>query len=338
MQTSHISGASQLVRRLLAMSLLTVSAVGVALLPKAGFAQAPSQATQQAPGYYHMQLGDFQVTALYDGAITLPMALLKGMSESEIQPFLDSLFVPINEDGVQTAVNGYLVNTRDDLILVDAGAAKCFGPALGAIGDSLRSAGYEPEQVSKVFLTHLHGDHACGITVEGEMAFPNATVYVSEDEASHWLNKETAAQAPKEVQPFFQFAQDAVAPYEAAGKLEQFAAGESFAEGVSSLSLPGHTPGHEGFMFSSADQHLLVWGDVVHSHAVQFSNPKIAIDFDSDHEQAIATREKILARAAQEKFWIAGAHLPFPGIGHVSEQDTGYRWIATEYSPLASGN
>ena len=334
MQISITSGASPSLRHLLAISVVAVSVVGTALLPKMGFAQVPAPSTQQVPGYYHMQLGDFQVTALYDGANTLPTALLKGASESDIQDLLANLFVPIDKDGVQTAVNGYLVNTGEDLILVDAGAAACFGPALGAIGDSLGSAGYEPEQVSKVFLTHLHGDHVCGINADGKMAFPNATVYVSEDEAGHWLNEETAAQAPEKAQPSFKLAQDAVAPYVAAGKLKQFAAGESFADGVSSLSLPGHTPGHEGFMFSSADQQLLIWGDVIHSHAVQFPNPKVSIDFDSYPEQAITTREKILERAAQEKLWIAGAHMPFPGIGHVSKQDVGYRWIAAEYSPL----
>ena len=91
-------------------------------------------------------------------------------------------------------------------------------------------------------------------------------------------------------------------------------------------------------MFSSKDHQLLVWGDIVHSHSVQFSNPRVSIDFDTDQEQAIATREKLLARAAKEKFWIAGAHLPFPGIGHVGQQEAGYRWIPGEYSPLPAGN
>ena len=339
MQISTISKASPLARRLLTISLFTITAACTPLSPKVGLAEEAiqvAQSTEQVPGYYHMQLGDFQVTALYDGMNPIPTALLKGISERDIQTLLADQFVPINKDGVQTAVNGFLVNTGNDLILVDAGAAACFGPRLGGLAKSLRSAGYEAEQVSKVFLTHLHGDHACGITVDGKMAFPNATIYVSEDEADHWLNKEIAAQAPKAAQPFFQFAQDAVAPYIAAGKLKRFAAGESLVDGVSSLSLPGHTPGHEGYMFSSADQQLLVWGDVIHSHAVQFPNPQVSVDFDSDQKQAIASREKILARAAQEKFWVAGAHMPFPGIGHVSKQETGYRWIAAEYSPVTS--
>ncbi|TEA70006.1 MBL fold metallo-hydrolase [Pollutimonas harenae] len=331
-------GASPLARRLLSIGLFAATAACVALLPNVSAAQTPAPSTQQVPGYYHMQLGNFQVTALYDGAVSLPTALLHGISESDIQAMLAGLFVPTSKEGVQTAVNGYLVNTGKDLILVDAGAAACFGPTLGAMNGSLRSAGYEPAQVNKVFLTHLHGDHACGITNDGKMAFPNATVYVSQDEAAHWLDKETAAKAPKEAQPFFKFAQEAVAPYQAAGKLKQFAAGDTLAEGVASLALPGHTPGHEGYMFTSEGQQLLVWGDVIHSHAVQFPNPQVSIDFDSNQEQAIATRKKILAQATQEKLWIAGAHLPFPGIGHVGQQGDGYRWIAAEYSPLRARN
>ncbi len=337
MQTSNTSGASPLARRLLAISLCTLSISGAALSPKATFAQTPAPSAQQAPGYYFMQLGDFQVTALYDGAASLPVALLHGISAGDIQTLLEDMFVPINKDGVQTAVNGYLINTGKELILVDAGAAACFGPAMGGIRKSLKAAGYEPAQVSKILLTHLHADHACGITDNGKMAFPNAMVYVSQDEAAHWLNKETAAQAPEQAQAFFKFAQDSVAPYESAGKLKQFAAGASVADGVVSVALPGHTPGHGGYMIASSDQHLLVWGDVIHSHAVQFPNPQVTIDFDSDPKQAAATREKVLARAAQEKLWIAGAHLPFPGIGHVRKQDAGYRWIATEYSPLPAG-
>jgi glyoxylase-like metal-dependent hydrolase (beta-lactamase superfamily II) len=322
---------------MLSIALLAASAACSALLPSTSFAEVPAKSVKQVPGYYHMSLGDFQVTALYDGAIALTTALLKGINDSDTQAMLADMFVPVTKEGVQTAVNGFLVNTGEDLILVDAGAETCFGPTLGGLGDNLRSAGYEPTQVSKVFLTHLHGDHSCGITADGKMFFPNATVYVTRDEAAYWLNKETAAKAPKEAQAFFQAAQQAVAPYEAAGKLKQFAAGDSLASGVASVPLVGHTPGHEGYMFSSKGQQLLVWGDVVHSHAVQFANPDVSIEFDSDQKQAIATRKKLLERAAKEKFWIAGAHLPFPGIGHVGQKEGVYRWIAAEYLPLAAG-
>ncbi len=337
MQVSLRPDASPSARRVLSIAILAAAAAFSSVLPTVSAAEVPAQSMKQVPGYYAMALGDFQVTALYDGAISLTTALLKGVSDSDTQAMLADMFVPLTKDGVQTAVNGYLINTGKDLILVDAGAAACFGPTLGGLGDNLKSAGYEATQVTKVFVTHLHGDHACGMTADGKRVFPNATVYVSKDEAGYWLNKETAAKAPKEAQPFFQAAQQAVAPYEQAGKLKQFAPGDTLAEGVASVPLVGHTPGHEGYMFSSKGQQLLVWGDIVHSHAVQFARPDVSIDFDTDQKQAIATRKELLARAAKEKFWIAGAHLPFPGIGHVAEQKDGYRWIPSEYSPLVKG-
>jgi glyoxylase-like metal-dependent hydrolase (beta-lactamase superfamily II) len=341
MQTRTKPDAPASARRLLSIAAFAASAACAALLPSIGFAEvpnhseAPAKQTAQVPGYYRMELGDFQITALYDGPISLTPKLLEGISDTDANAMLASMFVPTTKDGVQTAVNGFLLNTGKDLILVDAGAAACFGPTLGQLGNNLRAAGYEASQVSKVFLTHLHGDHACGITADGKMVFPNATVYVAKDEAGYWLNKEIAAKAPKDAQAFFQQAQESLAPYEAAGKLKQFAGGDTLGEGVVSLPLHGHTPGHEGYMFTSKGQQLLVWGDIVHSHAVQFAQPDVSIDFDTDQKQAIATRKALLAQAANEKFWIAGAHLPFPGIGHVRAEKTGYSWIPAEYAPLS---
>jgi glyoxylase-like metal-dependent hydrolase (beta-lactamase superfamily II) len=106
--------------------------------------------------------------------------------------------------------------------------------------------------------------------------------------------------------------------------------------GVKSVAEPGHTPGHAGYLFSSEGQQLLVWGDVVHSHPVQFMHPEVSIEFDVDSKQAIATRKKLFADTAKQKLWVAGAHLPFPGIGHVRAEKTGYAWVPVEYSPLVT--
>src|SRR3546814_14171252 len=103
----------------------------------------------QAPGYYRMALGNIEITALYDGYTSLNPNILKGASQENIRDLLDRMFVPISPDGVQTAVNGFLVNTGEHLILVDAGAAACFGPPLGAISENIRAAGSQPSQVAR---------------------------------------------------------------------------------------------------------------------------------------------------------------------------------------------
>lgn len=323
-------------RQFLLATLVACATLLTSFIPETASAQAPAKKTTQVPGFYRMALGETEVNALYDGYVALDTKLLKGASATDIQSLLAQMFIESTK-GVQTAVNAYLINTGLNLILVDAGAAKCFGPTLGSIAENIRAAGYETSQVDTVFLTHLHGDHACGlVTAEGKPAFPNATVYVAKEEAAHWLNKETAAAAPKEAQGFFKMAQEAVAPYESAGKLKLFAAGDTLVPGIVSVPSPGHTPGHGGFLFTSGESQLLVWGDIVHSHAVQFARPEVTIEFDVDNKRAIESRKKMFAEAAKKKLWVAGAHLPFPGIGHVRAEKKGYAWVPVEFSPLPS--
>ncbi len=319
---------------------LTALALPLILALPAGLATAPAQAAvpaqqkTQAPGFYRMALGDFEITALYDGYIDLDRGLLSGISAEDLQSLLARMFIA-GTPGVQTAVNAYLVHTGSNLVLVDTGAARSFGPTLGAILANIRAAGYDPAQVDTVLLTHLHPDHANGLlTPEGAPAFPNAVVRVAKADADFWLSEETAAKAPQDRQPFFAMARGAVAPYAAAGRFQPYQPGEDLLSGVTAVPAAGHTPGHAGYLFRSGDRSILMWGDLVHSHAVQFARPEVAIEFDTDKAQAVAARQRIFADAAAQALWVAGAHLPFPGIGHVRAEAMGYTWVPVEYGPI----
>lgn len=296
-------------------------------------AGAPQQKTQ-VPGYYRLMLGQFEVTALYDGAIDLDEKMLKNVAKRDVQRLLARQF--LQGPAVQTAVNAYLVNTGSHLILVDAGAAKLFGPGLGHVADNLRAAGYVPEQVDAVLLTHLHGDHVNGlITAEGQRVFVNAEVWSARADNDFWLSEAVAAKAPAEAQAFFKMARDAAAPYIAAGRWRTFDSDRELLPGVASVDTRGHTPGHASFLFASAGQRLLILGDLVHNHAVQFARPDAAFEFDVDPKQAVATRRQVFHRAAKERLMVAGMHLPFPGIGHVrKEAKGGYAWVPGEFAPL----
>ena len=159
----------------LTLSLLTLGAV------PAVHAEAP-QVRTQVPGYQRHMVGQFEVTALYDGRIQLDSKLLKNATPKEISQLLARSF---RSSPTPTAVIAFLVNTGKQLVLVDAGAAQLFGPSLGQVHANLKAAGYQPEQVDAVLLTHLHGDHVGGLrTAEGQMAMfaglpqevPGATV------------------------------------------------------------------------------------------------------------------------------------------------------------------
>lgn len=315
-----------------ALVALAVAVPAAAALP--ALAAPPAQQRTQVPGFYRMALGAVEVTAVYDGYVDLDPKILTGIAANDIQGLIARMFQD-STPGVQTAVNAFLVHTGQNLVLVDTGAAGAFGPTLGGIGANIRAAGYDPTQVDSVLLTHLHGDHAGGLlTMDGKPLFPNATVWAAKEEAAFWLDEAVAAKAPAEAQPFFKIARDAVAPYQAAGRFKTFAAGDEPVPGIRTVAAFGHTPGHTGFLINSGGKSLLAWGDLVHNHAVQFARPEVVIEFDTSKEQALATRRKIFDEAARDQLWIAGAHLPFPGIGHVRAEGGGYAWVPVEYGPL----
>jgi glyoxylase-like metal-dependent hydrolase (beta-lactamase superfamily II) len=316
----------------IAFPLLAALAIAMPLNARA----APESAGTQAPGFYRTTVGDFEVTALFDGHTQLAQNLLHGLAGDAVQRRLHEAFVPADAP-IQTAVNAYLVDTGRHRVLVDAGTAGCFGPALGKVRDNLRSAGYRPEEVDAVLITHLHGDHACGLADQGRAVYPDATVWVAKDEADYWLDEKTAAQAPEENRGAFRLARESVAPYAASGRLRTFIAGDAPLPGVAVVPSPGHTPGHSGYLFTSQGRKLFIWGDIVHSHAVQFAHPEVSIDFDSDQKQAVATREKLLAEAARTRVLVAGMHLPFPGLGHVVNDERGYRWVPVEFGQNFAG-
>jgi len=303
-------------------------------------AVAPAQAAapmqhKQVAGFYRTMIGDYEVTALHDGSAGIDANLLHG-DPSLIQSLLARSFQD-DPKHVLGTVQGFLVNTGSKLVLIDTGAGGHWGgPTLGKLVQNLKASGYKPEQVDLVLLTHLHADHVGGIYKDGKRVFPNATVMMNKADADFWLSKEIAAKAPEEAKIFFTIAQDAAASYIAAGKWKPYEGMDEIVSGIAPYAIPGHTPGHTGYMISSKGQSLLVWGDVAHVTAVQLPHPEIAIAFDSDSAAAIKTREDLLAKLAADKTMIATAHMLFPGLGRVRKADTGagYDWVPATFVNL----
>ena len=309
--------------------------IAAALMGLAPLAQAEAPKVQtQVPGYYRIQLGQFEITALYDGAIELDTKLLKNIKPADLQLLLSRMFV--GNPKMQTAVNAYLINTGSNLVLVDAGAAKLFGPSLGYVLQNMKAAGYEPAQVDTVVITHLHADHMGGLNdASGQPLFPKAKILVSQEDNDFWLSQKIADGAPPERQPFFKMARDSAAPYLASGQWKTFTEGSVLVPGIQAIKANGHTPGHTAYAVESEGHKLLIWGDLVHAHAVQFAKPGVSIGFDTDQKQAIATRLSIMKAMAASKSLVAGMHLPFPGIGHVRAEGKGrYTWVPIEFGPL----
>ena len=311
--------------------------LGAALLATALLAQAEApQRKTQVPGYYRHALGDIEITALHDGQIKLDTRILRNARVGEMQKLLARMF---RDSPTPTAVNAFLVNAGGKLVLVDTGAARLFGPALGEVVNNLRASGYDPAQVDAVLLTHLHGDHAGGLLgADGQPVFPKATVYVAKAEADFWLSSEEAAKAPEAAKGFFKMAVDATAPYAKAGTLKTFVPGDTLLAGIRAVAATGHTPGHTAYLVESKGHKLLLWGDVVHNAAIQFTRPKVTIEFDNDAAKAYQTRLALFKWTAKDALLVAGAHLPFPGLGHVRADARGeYSWVPIDFAPWPAG-
>lgn len=294
-------------------------------------AAAPQQKTQ-APGYYRFMVGDIEVTALSDGTFPMDVGkLLTNITPKQLDAALARSFL---KDPIESSDNGFLINTGSKLALIDSGGGALSEPTIGKLLANLKASGYRPEQVDEIYITHMHDDHIGGLVADGKLAFPNATVRAAQEESDFWLSKARMDAAPAEYKTSFQIAMKALNPYISAGKFKPFSGETPLVPGIRALPAPGHTPGHTLYVVESKGQKLLLWGDLMHVAAAQFPDPSVTIHFDTDSPKAAIQRKKVFADAAANGYWVAGAHLSFPGIGHLRAAGSGYEFVPVNYSAL----
>lgn len=313
--------------------LLSAAALGLTLSfsATAAFAAAPQQKTQ-APGYYRFMVGSIEVTALNDGTVKLPVKkLLTNTTPEAVDAALRRHYLP---DMVETSVNAFLINTGTKLVLVDTGAGGLFGPTLGSLLVNLRAAGYTPEQVDEVCITHMHPDHVGGLMSGDKLAFPNARLNIDRADADYWLSEAAMKSAPEDKQGFFKGDMVSVGPWAAAGKLRAFSGTLEVTPGVRSEATHGHTPGHNTWVVESEGQKLVLWGDLMHVAAVQFADPSVTIAFDSESKDAARERREAYERAAREGYLVGVAHISFPGVGRLRKAGNGFEWVPINYSAM----
>ena len=274
---------------------------------------APLSTGPAAPPFQRVKIGNFDVTTLLAGAANReePQSMF-GVNVDKETFDAASAANNLPLEKFHITFTPTIVNTGSELVLFDTG--------LSAEGTTaaLAAAGYTPDQVDVVAITHMHGDHVGGMTKEdGSLTFGNARYVTGRAEYDAWAAQDNDTFKAK-VQPFaerFTFIED----------------GDSIASGLTAMGAFGHTPGHMNYMIEDGGRQIYLAADFANHFVWSLANPDWHFSFDMDKPAAAATRRRILDMLSADKLAFIGYHMPWPGIGYVETRDGGYHYVPHSY-------
>ena len=302
----------------------TLLALGGALAAPALIRATPATAKAKMlgpirPVHFRFPLGDFEVTTIYDGAVKLPgphPIFGENVEAEEVAQFAEANNLP--SDKMEIGFTVTLVNTGSELILFDTGNDGTQRPTAGKLRARMAEAGYAPEDVDIVALTHFHPDHIGGLMVDGKPAFPNARYVAASKEYDHW----TGIKHP--------LVKSNVVPL--AEKTTFIDKDISVVSGVDAVAANGHTPGHTVFHIESGGKRLLITGDTANHFIASLERPDWHVKFDMDKEGAVAARKNVFGMLATDGVPFIGYHMPYPSVGYVQDNGSGgFRYTPASY-------
>lgn len=308
-------------------------AIGASALPVPAPGAAPP-AGKPAPAFYRYKLGNYELTAISDGVWDRPIddKFVRNADPADVRKAMTDAFMP-STDKLPIPFTTLLVNTGAKLILIDTGSGGQIAATAGTFGANLAAAGIAPGQIDIILISHFHPDHINGIkTKDDARVFPNAEIKVSAQEWVYWMDDGNLSAAPSETKTYFLNARRIFRNI--AKEVTRFQPDMEVAPGIMSIAAPGHTPGHTAFSVASADQAMLVLSDTSNHPKLFVRHPEWQPVLDMDGDLAVATRKKLLDRAAADRMLVQGYHFPFPASGHIAKNGSGYELIQVEWRPL----
>ena len=328
---------TDLTRRSLFAGAASAAVLGPLVAPSPARAAAPA-AGKQAPGVYRYKVGTHEVTVATDGARTFPLAdsFVLNAKKDEVNQALEAAYMP--RDTMTIHFAPIVVNTGSKLVVIDTGnGEKSFADTKGQTGHflaNLRAAGIDPGGVDIVVISHFHGDHVNGLlTADNKPAFPNAEIMVPASEWEFWMDDGEMSRASKgRMEDLFKNNRRV---FDALGrKVTQYAWDKEVAPGITAVATIGHTPGHTSYVIASGSAKVYVQSDVTNHPALFARHPGWHAFFDQDPVKAEETRRKVYDMIVAEKLPIQGFHYPFPGLGHLEKDGSGYRVVPAAWNPV----
>jgi glyoxylase-like metal-dependent hydrolase (beta-lactamase superfamily II) len=279
---------------------------------------------------YRFEMGSFECTVVTDGTFAYhhpAHVLFTNAPREALNHALKAHRIePESWEAYVSPYPSLVVNTGTHVVLVDTGAGS-LAPTTGKLMRNLQSAGVGVEDVDTVIFTHAHPDHVGGaIDSEGRPAFHQARYVMCHDEWAFWMNDPHVAHLaiPDELKAvILEFPARCLPPLQ--DQLDLIAPGTEIVPGIRAIAAPGHTPGHIALSITSDGERLLALADTV-LHPVHVAHPDWYAAVDYDPQQVVATRQRLLQRAAADEALAFAFHFVFPSLGHVVRHEDGYGW------------